>query len=333
MWVFDRPALLLLLLLIPVLVYLRHVRRKRGGTLTFPFGVWGGRGFSPPPTAMSALIVASAILFWLGIVTLVLALAGPQRVTRERSFLTRGVDIMIVLDQSPTMGAMDFQPENRFEAAREVVRRFVELRENDPIGLVGFGAEASLRVPPTIDYDYLIGVLDEMKILEMGDGTAIGMGLAVAALHLQNSDAPRKAIVLLTDGINNAGEIQPGIAARAARSLGIEVYVVGIGSGQEVEIEVTDPETGRVLRGSVRDGFDGDALREIAAEGDGRYYYAGSNTALQAVFDTIDTVERVEQRSLLRVVRDPMDQLFVLIGLILILFDFLIRHWIAREVL
>ena len=333
MWVFERPAMLLLLAAVPILVYVRHFRRSRGGTLTFPFGIWGGRGFVPPPTAMSALVVVSAVAFWLGSVTLVVALAGPQRVTRERSFLTRGVDIIVVLDQSPTMAARDFQPENRFEAARSVVRRFVSLRENDPIGLVGFGAEASLRVPPTTDYDYLLAVLDAMRILEMGDGTAIGMGLAVAALHLESSDAPRKAIVLLTDGINNAGEIQPGTAARAARSLGIEVYVVGIGSGEEVEIELTDPETGRVLRGTVRDGFAEDALRRLAEEGGGRYFYAGSNTALQAVFDTIDTVERVEQRSLLRVVRDPRDQFFVLIGLGLILVDFLIRRWLAREVL
>ncbi|MFW5689622.1 MAG: VWA domain-containing protein [Spirochaetota bacterium] len=332
MWVLERPALLLLLAAVPVLIYLRHVWPNRGGTLSFPFGIWGGKGFVAPPTLMSTLVAISAALFWLGVVVLIVALSGLQQVTRERSYLTRGVDIVVVLDQSPTMAARDFQPENRFEAARSVVRRFVELRENDPIGLVGFGAEASLRVPPTIDYEHLLSVLDEMRILEMGDGTAIGMGLAVAALHLERSDAPRKAIVLLTDGINNAGEIQPETAARAARSLGIEVYVVGIGSGQEVEIEVRDPNSGRLLRGTVRDGFDEEALRAIAAEGGGRYYYAGSNTALQAVFDTIDTVERVEQRSLLRVVRRPFDQLLILIGLVFIMVDFLIRRLVAREV-
>lgn len=333
MWVLDRPAYLLFLLVIPALVYFRHFWRGRGGTLSFPFGTWGGQGFTAPATATATLIAISAMLFWVGVTVLVLALAGPQRVTRERSFLTRGVDIMIVLDQSPTMAARDFQPENRFEAARGVVRRFVSLRENDPVGLVGFGAEASLRVPPTIDYDHLLGELDRMRILEMGDGTAIGMGLAVAALHLESSEAPRKAIVLLTDGINNAGEIQPETAARAARSLGIEIYVVGIGSGEEVELELRNPETGQMLRGTVRDGFDEAALRQIAELGGGRYYYAGSNTALQAVFDTIDTVERVEQRSLLRVVREPHDRLFILIGLGLILFDFAIRRWLAREVL
>lgn len=333
MWVLDRPAVLLALLIVPFLIYARHFWKNRGGTLSFPFGVWGARGFVPPPSFLASLIAISSVLFWLGVVVMVVALASPQRVTRERSFLTRGADIMLVLDQSPTMAARDFQPVNRFEAARGVVRRFVALRENDPIGLVGFGAEASLRVPPTVDYEHLLRVLDEMQILEMGDGTAIGMGLAVAALHLESSQAPRKAIVLLTDGINNAGEIQPETAARAARSLGIEVYVVGIGSGEEVEIELRDPESGRLLRGTVRDGFDESALRTIAEQGGGRYYYAGSNTALQAVFDTIDTVERVEQRSLLRVVREPYDQLLILVGLALILFDFLIRRLVVREIL
>lgn len=332
MLVFDHPALLALLALLPLMIYLRHFWRGRGGTLSFPFAVWGSRGFDAPRTLTGPLIAFSALLFWVGVALLIMALAGPQRVTRERSFITRGVDVMIVLDQSPTMAARDFQPENRFEAARQVVRRFVSLRQNDPIGLVGFGAEASLRVPPTIDYEHLLAVLGRMRILEMGDGTAIGMGLAVAALHLQGSRAPRRAIVLLTDGINNAGEIEPETAAQAARSLGIDLYVVGIGSGEEVEFELEDPETGRVLRGTVREGFDESALRRIAEAGGGRYYYAGSNTALQAVFDSIDAQERVEQRSLLRVVRDPLDQLFILVALGLILIDFFIRRVVAREV-
>lgn len=331
--VFERPGFLLLLLAVPVLVYLRHFWRGRGGTLSFPFGIWGGRGFVPPATAATVLVRFGAWFFWIGVVALVLALAGPERVHRERSYLTRGVDIMIVIDQSPTMAARDFQPVNRFESARDIIRRFITLRENDPVGIVGFGLEASLRVPPTIDYDYLLSVLDSMEIFEMGDGTAIGMGLAVAALHLERSNAPRRLIVLLTDGVNNAGEIQPETAARAARALGIGLYVIGIGSTGEVEIEIRDPETGVLLRGTIRDSFDESSLRELAEIAGGRYFYAGSTTALRAVFDTIDSVERVEQRSLLRVIRDPLDQLFIMAGLVLILIDFLIRRLLAREVL
>jgi Ca-activated chloride channel homolog len=333
MWVFEQPAALLFLLVVPFLVYLRHFWRGRGGTVSFAFAVWGGKGFSPPRTAASVFVALAAVFFWSGVIVLVLAFAGPQRIRREQSYLTRGVDVIFVLDQSPTMAARDFQPGNRFEAAREVIRRFVMLRENDPVGIVGFGLEASLRVPPTADYEYLLSVLDRMEIWEMGDGTAIGMGLAVAALHLERSNAPRKAIVMLTDGVNNAGEIAPETAARAVRSLGIGLYIIGLGSDEEVEIELRDPTSGQLLRGRIRESFDEDALRSLAQLAGGRYFSARSNTALQSVFDTIDTVERVEQRSLLRVVREPLDRTFILAAIALIGLDFLIRRLFAREVL
>jgi Ca-activated chloride channel family protein len=325
--------MLLLLLLIPPAVYARHFWKGRGGKLLFPFGTWGGTGFSPPRSLMLAAYRAGIVAFWVGVGLLIVALSGPVRVTREQVFITRGVDIMIALDQSPTMAAQDFRPENRFEAAKQVIEDFIERRTNDPIGIVGFGAEASLRVPPTLDYEHVRQVLEAMRILELGDGTAIGMGLAVAALHLSDSTAPRRVIILLTDGVNNAGEILPETAARAAASLGIQVYVVGIGSGEEVDIEVEDPSTGRVQRGTIRDGFDEGALRSIAEAGDGTYFYAGSNGALAGVFSAIDTVERTEQRSLLRIEREPRYAILVLVALCCILLDFLIRRLLAGELL
>ena len=333
MWVFDLPGVLLLLFLIPPAVYVRHFWRGRGGMLAFPFGDWGGHGFHPPTTVVTFLVGLGSVTFWVGVAFLIVSIAGPQRITREQVYITRGMDIVIALDQSPTMAARDFQPENRFEAAKKVISDFVLSRENDPIGLVGFGKEASLRVPPTLDYPHLLSVLDSMRILELGDGTAIGMGLAVAALHLSQSTAPRRVVILITDGVNNAGEILPETAAQAAGSMGIQVYVVGIGSGAPVEIEVTDPGTGQTLRGTVQDGFDEELLRAIAAAGDGAYFYAGTNGALQAVFEAIDTVERVEQRSLLRVQQEPRFKLFLLIGLCCVFLDFVIRRILAREVL
>lgn len=333
MLVFDRPGFLFLLLVIPVLVYGRHFWRARGGTLPFPFRVWGRRGFRGPSTALTVLVFASSVSFWIGCSLLIVALAGPEIAERERAFLSRGADIVIALDQSPTMAAEDFQPENRFEAARSVIREFVERRENDPIGLVGFGEEAALRVPPTLDYDHLLSVLDEMLVFELGDGTAIGMGIAVAALHLQGSNAPRRAIVLITDGVNNAGEIQPETAAAAAVAIGIEIYVVGIGSGEPVELTVTDPRTGATRTGELVDGFEEDALRRIAEVGGGRYFSAGSRTTLESVFEAIDVVERVDERSLLVVERTAYFAEVILLALALILVDFLVRTVLAREVL
>jgi Ca-activated chloride channel family protein len=333
MWVVERPLYLSLFLLFPVLIYFRHYWRGRGGTLPFPFRVWGRAGYRGFATPTVVLLGIGTIAFWLGLATLLVALAGPERTVRIQSYLTRGIDIIIAIDQSPTMAAEDFQPDNRFGAAKSVVTEFVALRENDPVGLVGFGSEASLRVPPTLDYEHLLESLEAMQVWELGDGTAIGMGLAVSALHLERSDAPRRVIILITDGINNAGEIQPETAAEAARSLGIELYVVGIGSGEEVMLTLRHPETGVILRDTVSDSFDEDALRELAAAGGGRYFYAGSNTALEAVFEAIDSVERVEQRSLMRVERTPYHRQFILIGLALILVDAFIRRLLAREVL
>jgi Ca-activated chloride channel homolog len=333
MLVFERPALLLLLITVPVLVAARHFWPSRGGTLAFPFRVWGRAGFRGPTTATTALIVFSSIAFWTGFSLLIVAAAGPELAERERAFLTRGADIIIALDQSPTMAARDFQPDNRFEAARQVVREFISRRENDPIGLVGFGEEAALRVPPTLDYEHLLSVLEQMVVFELGDGTAIGMGIAVAALHLQSSDAPRRAIILITDGVNNAGEIQPETAAAAAESLGIELYVVGIGSGEPVDLVVTDPETGATRSGELVDGFEEEALRRITEAGRGRYFFAGSRTALASVFEAIDTVERVEERSLMVVERTPYFREAILLALALILLDFLIRRLFVREVL
>lgn len=333
MLLFEAPAALLLLIVVPLLAWLRHAWRRRGGQVSFPFAIWQGKGFVATRSRVGLLLATSSFSFWAGVVLLIVALAGPQRVTRERVFVTRGVDFMLVIDQSPTMAARDFTPENRFESAREVVRRFVQRRENDAVGLVGFGAEAALRVPPTVDYDHLLAELDRMQVLGLGDGTAIGMGIAVAALHLERSAAPLRAIILVTDGINNAGEIEPETAARAAASLGIDLYVIGIGSGSEVELELQDPETGQTLRGTVRDGFDEEALRRIAAAGGGTYAYAGSNTVLESVFTQIDTSERVEHRSLIRVNREPRDRRFVLLALALVLLDVFVRRVIVREIL
>ena len=333
MWVFDRPVVLLALLSLIPAVYFRHFWPSRGGKIVFPFAAWKRRGFVPPATLASLVLAIGGIGFWVGTAFLIVAAAGPQIVRREQVYITRGIDIVFALDQSPTMAAKDFQPENRFEAAKRVIERFVSGRQNDPVGLVGFGREASLRVPPTLDYDHLLAVLDSMEVWELGDGTAVGMGLAVAVLHLSRSTAPRRVIVLLTDGVNNAGEILPETAAAAAAAMGVQVYVVGIGSGETVEFEAVNPETGERQRGTFPDGFDEELLRAVATAGGGTYFYAGTSGALESVFEAIDTVERLEQRSLLRVESEPRFRLFAFVGLLLVLFDFLIRRFFVREVL
>ncbi|POR03595.1 magnesium chelatase [Alkalispirochaeta sphaeroplastigenens] len=326
MWVLDRPVYLLLLLILPVLMYVRHFWYRRGSRIIFPFTFCGGEGFRAPLTGRVVLLRISHLCFWVALVLLVIALAGPTRTVRERIFLTRGLDIMLVLDVSPTMAARDVQPVNRLEAARAVARRFVEHRENDQIGLVAFSLEAALRVPPTLNHDLVISSLEEVSLMEYGDGTAIGMALALASLHLHGSDGQEQVIILLTDGVNNAGEISPEAAAEVAGRSGIRIHTIGVGSEGEAEIEFRHPEDGRTYRGTVREGYDPESLRRIAELTGGRFFSAASGGSLEAVFNAIGTVETSERRVRVQVHRHPQHQQLLLLALILLVLDLVLRR-------
>ncbi len=282
---------------------------------------------------MRLLLFLAAVSFWTGVGCIILALAGPGEIERERLYLNRGLDIMIVLDESPSMSAQDFQPDNRFETAKSVIKGFVSQRENDAIGLVSFSREAALRVPPTFDRTAFLERLASLQIMSLGDGTAIGMGIAVAALHLEKSTANQGIIVLLTDGENNAGEIQPESAVEIAANLGIRIYVIGIGTQGEFPIEYTDPKTGILKKGMFNSRFNEQLLAEMAESAGGRYFSAKSPGALTSIFRTIDTIETGEKRSKIRIRTISKYPIFVIIGLCCILFEFLIRKGLYREVL
>lgn len=333
MWSFEAPGYLVLLALVPVGVYLRHFYRRRGGRLPFSFSVWHGSAVKVPSGIVRLLLYFGTLSFWVGIAVMVLALAGPGKSTRERLYLNRGLDIMVVLDESPSMSAQDFQPDNRFETAKSVIGEFLSQRENDAVGLVSFSKEAALRVPPTFDRDAFLDRLESLRIMALGDGTAIGMGIAVAALHLERSTATQRVIVLLTDGENNAGEIQPESAAEIAAGMGIRIYVIGLGTQGEVPIEYTDPETGMLKKGFFNSRFNEELLEQIANTAGGRYFSAKSPGALASVFRTIDSIESGEKRSKILIRTEARYFVFVLIGLCCIIFEFLIRKGLCREVL
>lgn len=332
MWIFEHPAALALFVLLPVGIFARHFWRRRGGRILYPFRIWGKAGFDPGLLAVRVLHGFVSICFWAGVSLLIVALAGPARVSRERIFLNRGIDMMIVLDESPSMAAQDFVPENRFEAAKSVIRRFVSERENDAIGLVTFSREAALRVPLTLDYDRLLSSLQELEIMSLGDGTAVGMGLALAALHLRPGEAEEKVIVLLTDGKSNAGEIAPQTASDIASQLGMRVYTIGIGSKEPTPLEFTDPRTGERYRGTFEQGFDEQLLRNVAGETGGTYFYAGTSGTLDAVFQAIDSIATVEKRARIEVRRDPRHRRFLMLGLAFIGLEFLVKRWWLKEI-
>jgi Ca-activated chloride channel family protein len=332
-WSLERPAFLLLMLLLPPLIMWTHFRRARGGRLSFSFSVFRGRSFSPKTGWRKLLSVLAALCFWLGFGVLIVALAGPVTVTKRRDYLTRGIDLIIALDESPSMSARDSGEGNRFEAAKEVIERFIDERENDFIGLVSFAAEAALRVPPTLDYTAVLESLSALRIMELGDGTAIGTGLAVSALHLKDSGGQEKVIVLLTDGDNNAGEIPPLEAAQIASRLGIRVYTIGLGREGEATLDFIDPGTGKQYRGVYKGKFNEPLLQEMAHLTGGRYFHAGGKGTLSAVFQEIDALEKTDKRVSQHIDRRPKHRDFILAGLLLVLAYLLLSKLVLKELL
>jgi Ca-activated chloride channel family protein len=227
---------------------------------------------------------------------LILATARPQT-SREREIIRgKGVDIVMALDISGSMAALDFEPDNRLEAAKHVIDAFVEERRYDRIGLVVFAREAFSQSPPTFDYDVLRQLLAQVGLapdLGLDDGTAIGMGLAQAAGMLRESDAKSRVIILLTDGVNNAGQIDPLTAAQAAAALDIKVYTIGMGRPGQVPFPVNDPLFGRTTR-MIESEVDEETLQRIAETTDASYFRATDTAGLRQIYDQINRMEKTE---------------------------------------
>ncbi len=289
MLAFERPFLLALLLLAPLLWWLGRSFGRQG--IGFPLGTWGGRPGGPSAVAvlpfLPRLVRALAqLLFWLGFAACVAAAAGPARVNRRVLYLSRGNEILFVLDVSPSMAAADFQPD-RLAAAKTIIDGFLKERRNESIGLVAFGAEAALVCPPTLDYESLRRRLAELKPGQFGDGTAIGAGIATALAHSASAGAPERYLVILTDGENNAGAMSPATAISLAARRRISVSVIGVGSRGDVPLSYVDPATGAKHVGSYHSEFDQAALETLARDGGGRYYAAESSSALAQAFSAI----------------------------------------------
>ena len=333
MWRLDFPQLLLLLAVVPLLVYLLYYRKSRGGKILFNFSTWNGGRFSTATTPRRVLLALTRILFWIGFSVLIIAMAAPVVVEKQRKYLSRGLDLILVLDVSPSMSARDVGGITRFDAARNVLRDFIAGRENDAIGLVIFGAEASLRVPPTTDHRFLEQALESAEVMELGDGTAIGMGIAVGALHLKETSAEEKVMILITDGDNNAGEIEPDRAAEVAASLKIRIYTIGIGTEGETTIQFVDPESGKEVRGVYQGKLNEQLLRRIADSTGGRYFHSGTLGILNTIFLEIDNLESRVQEVAVFIERQPRHRLFILVGLGMILVCVFMRKLIVGELL
>lgn len=295
------------------------VRRRRRGDARLPLP--GGE--SRMRLALSPWQrVDRGVPFLRGAVLLLLtaALARPQAGDEIRSVSTFGVDIVMALDVSTSMMAEDF-PGNRLEEARRTVKRFVEGRPTDRIGLVVFAGLAVTRCPLTLDHEMLRQFLDEVSFAPRDqDGTAIGMGLAAAVNRLRASEAKSKVVVLVTDGRNNRGQIAPQTAAEAARAIGVKVYTVGVGTEGEAPVPV---DAGPLGRRTIMQRVDLDEplLREIAENTNGRYFRATDADALAQVFSTIDSLEKSEIRSRVRMLYTELFSYALLPALLLLLVE------------
>ncbi len=333
MWSVEFPVVLVVLFVVPFAVYAWHFWRGRGGKIRFPFHVYGSRGFRPAVGLFHVVRSAGAVAFWFGFVLLVIAASSPIEIQTERVFLGPGIDIMIVLDESPTMAATDFGGQTRFDGARSTIWNFVRARPGDAIGLVSFSLESALRLPLTTDHDMLFDRLQELQIMELGDGTAIGDALGLAALHLRHSDAPSRVIILLSDGVNNAGLIEPEEAATIAQTLGIRIYTIGIGSLAETTLDFVDPSTGRRYQAVVDSSFDEQLLRDIARRTGGVYYHARTERGLTQILETINSLETTDRRTRLSVRIRRLDRQFLIAAGVLFAVGYLLRSLILREVL
>jgi Ca-activated chloride channel homolog len=290
---FADPWFLALLFVIPVLVW-RYLRRQRVGEGSLRFAsTISLEGVHPPWTVWFRHVLFGINMFALALG--ITAMARPQKGTEEEEVLTEGVDIIIALDASGSMAAEDFEPRNRLYVAKLVVKKFIEGLKHDRVGLVVFAGKAFTRCPLTLDYGVLLHVVDSIELGTIEDGTAIGNSLATCMNRLRESKAKSKVVILVTDGVNNRGEIQPLDAAEIAKTLGVKVYTVGIGSQGTARVPVSDPTYGRVYV-DMQVEIDEVSLTHIAEMTGGLYYRATDKPSLERIFQDIARLEKTQIR-------------------------------------
>jgi Ca-activated chloride channel family protein len=290
---FANPLwLLLILALIGRIALLVRDRRRRFGAFTI-----SSMSLVTPKQSMRAQLAGVPFFFeCLAALAMIVALARPQRVTKMATNDRFGIDIVVALDASGSMAAEDFKPRNRFVVAKELIGDFIARRQDDRIGIVTFGVRAATRVPITYDRDIAGAILERAQVGENGDGTAIGHAIATSVNRLRTSKTRSRIIILVTDGVNNAGSIDPLTAAQLAARYGIKIYTIGVGSRGPVPIPMKrqDPFTGEIVTTYqlVRADIDEEALAAISKSTNGEYFRATDARTMSDVLDRIDHLEK-----------------------------------------
>mgnify|MGYP005750789949 CR=1 FL=1 len=322
--------LFLLLLVIPYIIWCMLFRKKNEPTLrvadSFAY-------LNAHKSLRTRLIGVPDFLRVLAFILIVLVLARPQSHNSWGTKETEGIDIMLAMDVSTSMLAQDLKP-NRIEAAKNVAAEFISDRENDNIGLTIFAGEAFTQCPMTTDHQSLLNMLKDVRtdLAERGlvqDGTAIGMGLANAVARLKDSKTKSKVVILLTDGSNNMGDISPLTAAQIAKSYGIRVYTIAIGSKALAPYPVQVAGTVRYV--NLRADIDTETLKNIAYTADGNFYRATSNTELKKIYKDIDKLEKTRLSTKNFSKRSECFMPFALAAVIVLILDILLRLTVFRR--
>lgn len=330
---FANPAyFLLLLLLIPWIVWYFLFRSKSESHIQWASTEALRR---VPHTWRTRLVHLPFFLHTVLYVLAVIILARPQTGSSWRTGQTEGIDIMMALDISTSMTTPDISP-NRITAARDVALDFINNRPNDNIGLTLFGGEAFTQCPLTTDHATLMQSFKGANCNLQNDGiiqpgTAIGMGIASAVSHLENSPSKSKVVILLTDGANNTGEISPLMATDMAKNLGIRIYTILLGSNSKVNVPVAQLPNGEVYTQQVDDTTDPSTLKQIANETGGIFYHASSRSSLKQVYDDIDKLEKTKLKVNQHSRHYEAYQPFALAAILVLLLEILLRTtWFKR---
>jgi len=321
---FAHPWLLILLLAVPLMVF---YELKKMGSSRIRFSSLETLKALKPARSLAWRKVL-LVLRCAAMSLLIMALARPQSGTTSTEIITEGVDIMLCLDTSGSMNALDFQLENkrvnRLQVVKKVVDEFIRGRQNDRIGMVVFAEEAFTQCPLTLDYGVLLSFLDRLEIGMAGDTTAIGSALATCVKRHKDLKSKSKVIILLTDGRNNTGTISPATAADIAKTHGIKVYTIGVGTEGEAPFLV-DSLFGKHYVYQKVD-LDEETLKEIAQKTGGRYFRATNTEALKTIYQQIDKMEKTEAKVKEYMEYDERFKYFLIPALCLILLEILLAN-------
>ena len=327
---FAYPWMFWFMLIVP-LVWLVIRRRSRSDIATMRFSNLRLLAQAKPSWRMRLQPLAW-VLRVITIAVLIIILARPQHVQSSERVAREGIDIQLALDISLSMKAGDFDPKDRITVAREVIAEFIAGRQDDRIGLVVFSGHAFTQVPLTLDYDFLQNLLGQVQTVRRPDGTAIGVALAHSVDGLRSSDTKSKVVILLTDGSNNRGDIDPLQAADIARALDVRVYTILVGKPGNGEYPVYDAYRDQYYMIPAPTIADEEDLRDIADRTGGLFFRAGDEQALREIYQKIDRLERSQVASERLVRYDEAWQPWAWSALILIIGEILVRTLILRSV-